>query len=110
MFTLKHIYESGETLHAGKEPRLEHKLSTAAMTVPDYGHFEVSYLNEHDVRLGLCGGVVYVMNDKGATVAKYDLDELCQNGRLSEVSRPRMANLGGVGLSQDPRIMNQHAG
>ena len=82
MFTLKHIHHRGETIMEAREPALHYRGESSNGT--DY---EVTYLNEHGVTVGITGGIVYVMNEKGATVGKYDLEAMRREGRLSEMEQ-----------------------
>lgn len=78
MFTIKHQHENGETLYAGKEPSLMSKMGSS-----DGG--TVAYTNENGVVIFITGGVVYVMNEIGKTVAHYDLRPQADN--MSPIQR-----------------------
>lgn len=66
MFTIKHVHIHGETLFTGREPQFHANMDSAEGKT-------VSYENEHGVRIYITGGTVYVMNEIGKTVAKYEL-------------------------------------
>lgn len=67
MFTIKHIHNNGESLFEGKEPQFHANIDSSEGKT-------ASYVNDHDVRIYITGGAVYVMNDLGKTVAHYNLD------------------------------------
>lgn len=66
MFTIKHIRPEGEALFSALETSLDHRACSSE-------GLSMKYCKLDGVS-GICvGGTVYVMNDFGKTVAKYDL-------------------------------------
>jgi hypothetical protein len=77
MFTIKHVQESGlEVIWSGEMPMFVSKEAKARSQM-DLGGFQnadhVSFHDEHNRCHHIHGGIVYVMNDHGKTVARYDM-------------------------------------
>lgn len=67
MFSIKHMHAHGETIFEGSEPSFHKDMAGSEGAT-------ASYLNAQGVRIYITGGTVFVMNEAGKTVARYDLD------------------------------------
>ena len=73
MFTVKHTHaDFSETIHSADDVRY----TPRQIPTPDQTSEpapETVWVSSGDITMPLTNGIVYVMNDHGSTVAKYDM-------------------------------------